>query len=147
MYMTAYKYILNDPINKNKLIIVADSIGDLDSYWDKYLEKYPEEQKKMNQYREKQIKRIWGTSTFYSPLLASLFQGQNVKSSNTVLFFSEIIDSMLIASENFYDKKSVGEYYKFSYEAYMWGISYEYLFIFNEDGTLRDVFWHELILN
>lgn len=147
MYMAAYKYIINDSINKDKLIVVADSIVDLDRYWVTGLEQFPEEQKKLIQYKEKQMKRIFTTSTFCSPLLACLFREQDVNGSNTILFFSEIADLILRADINFYDKKIIGEYDKFNYEAYLWGISYEYLFIFNQDGTLRKALRRKMILN
>lgn len=147
MYMSAYRYILNDSINRNKLVAVADSIVDLDRYWMTGLEQYPEEQKKLACYREKQMKRIFTATAFYSPLLASLFHDQDVMHSNTILFFSEIADLMLRADINFFDKGYVGDYEKFNYEAYIWGISYEYLFIFNEDGTIKKVLRRELILN
>lgn len=147
MYMAAYNYILSDSINKNKLIAVADSIVDLDRYWVTGLQQFPEEHKKLAQYREKQMTKIFATSTSYSPLLSSLFHDQDVKRSNTILFFSGIIDLMLRADINSFNKNYMGEYEKFNYEAYIWGISYEYLFLFKEDGTLRKVLQRELILN
>ena len=55
MYMAAYKYISNDSINQGNLIAVADSIVDLDRYWVTGLEQFPEECKKLAQYRKMQM--------------------------------------------------------------------------------------------
>lgn len=104
MYMAAYNYILNDSINNNRLIVVADSIVDLDRYWVTGLEQFPEEYKKLARYIEKQMKRMFATSSSYSPLLASLFHDQDVKLSNAILFFSRIIDLMLRADINILSK-------------------------------------------
>lgn len=149
MYKTAYEYIVNDSVCKNKRIVVADSICDLDRYWPAGLEKFPEECKKLKQYREEQGKRMYKTriAMYYSPLLVSLFPNRDVKRSDTVLFFSEIIDLMLRVDVIFFNKQYISECERFRWEAYMWGTAYEYLFIFNEDGTIRKALWSEIILN
>lgn len=147
MYMAAYKYITNDSINKNKLIVVSDSIEDLDRYWDTGLEQFPEESEKLKKQRNEQRKRYSIKTTYYSPLLASLFQNQDVKRSQTILFFSKIEDMILIANINFFNKRYIPEDNKFECGNYIWGISYEYLFIFNEDGTIKKALWRELMLN
>lgn len=147
IYMTAYKYIINDSINQNKLMVVADSIVDLDRYWVDGLEELPEERKILAQYKDKQRERYFIASTYYSPLLATLFPNQDVKRSNNILFFSNIDNMMLRADVNFFDKKCMSECEKFRYEAYMWGTSHEYLFIFNEDCIIKKVLWREVILN
>lgn len=147
MYMAAYKYITNDSINKKKLIVVSDSIEDLDRNWDTGLEQFPEESKKLAQQLEEQSKRYFIKTTYYSPLLASLFQNQDVKRSQTILFFSKIEDMMLRADINFFNKKYIAEDEKFNFRDYMWGMKFQYLFIFNEDGTIKKALWRELILN
>lgn len=149
MYKTAYEYIVNDSVCKNKQIVVSDSICDLERYGTAGLEQFPEEYIKLDQYREEQVMRFVtkGMTAFYSPLLASLFPNRDVKRSDTVLFFSEVIDLMLRVDVNFFNKKYISECDRFRWEAYMWGTAYRYLFIFNEDGAIRKVLWSEMMLN
>lgn len=151
MYMTAYQYIKKDSIFSNKLIAVVDSIVDLDRYCLDCLKKeFPEEYEKLKVYRKNKKYPYSHTYyscfyTYYSPLLAFLFRSQDVKQASAILFFSNIEDLMLRVDVNLYDKTYV--FNKFKYEEYIWGISYEYLFIFDKNATLRKVVRSEVQLN
>lgn len=151
MYMTAYQHIKNDSIFSGKLIAVADSIVDLDRYClDCLKEDFPEECKKLDQYRKNKKYPYYYMYysyfyTYYSPLLAFLFRNQDVEQASVILFFSNVEDLMLRADIHFYDKKYISE--KFRSEQYIWGISYRYLFIFDENATLRKVVRGDVQLN
>ena len=151
MYMTAYQHIKNDSIFSGKLIAVTDSIVDLDRYCLDCLKKeFPEEYEKLKVYRKNKKYPYFYSYysyfyTYYSPLLAFLFRNQDVEQASAILFFSNIEDLMLRADVNFYDKTYISN--KFKYEEYIWGISYEYLFIFDENATLRKVVRSEFQLN
>lgn len=145
MYLAAYNYIINDSINANRVICVADVITDLDMYeWDG-LKDYPKERKKLHMYRSERGYEYF--EPYYCPLLFFLFRNKNAENSDTIVFFSPIVDSsMLRADLMFYDEGSKGRS-KFRHEAYVFGMSYEYLFLFNEDGYIKKALGRYIIMN
>lgn len=143
MYRNAYEYILNDSINKDRIISVADCMTDLGMYWDTGLEEYPQEKERLRSYRRERKYRYF--EPYFSPLLHCLFRNKNADISNTVVFFSPVVDLMLRADLEFYELGSGRA--KFRHDAYWFGMSYMYLFLFNEDGTIKKALGMEFILN
>lgn len=142
LYKEAYDYIVNDSININKEIAVSDSIVDLDRDWfSHHLTDFPIEKKILDQYREKK-KFIW-LESFYSPCLASIFCKREI--SKYVLFFSQIEDNMLRAdllpSKKQFNCTDIYNYDKMASLTEGW----IYLFIFNNDGTIKASFNNEMI--
>jgi hypothetical protein len=142
-YLIAYNYIVNDYVTKGKTITVSDSIIDLDRFWfSEELKNYPEEQRRLNQYRENKG-FIW-SDPFYSSCITSMFPVRNVLANN-ILFFSQIEDDILLADvfpykntfinwkSDKYDRDRMFNYNQIS----MFTVVNKYLFIFDKDETLK----------
>ena len=140
MYLTAYNYIVNDSINQNKEIAVSDSIVDLDTYWFfSKLINFPEEKRKLEQNRENK-KYIWNEPV-YSLCLSSLFCRKS-NSAKNVIFFSQIEDNMLRTDL----LPHTWQRNKFHYdEMALFTTGQIYLFIFEDDGTIKATFSSEII--
>ena len=140
MHLAAYNYIVNDSINQNKEIVVSDSIVDLDTYWffSKLID-FPEEKRKLEQNRENK-NYIWNEPV-YSPCLSSLFCRKN-NSAKNVIFFSQIEDNMLRADL----LPHTWQLNEFRYdEMAHFTTGQIYLFIFDDDGTVKATFSSEII--
>lgn len=142
-YLIAYNYIVNDYVTKGKTITVSDSIIDLDRNWfSEELKKFPKEQRKLNQYRANKG-FIW-SDPFYSSCIASMFPVKDV-SANNILFFSQIEDDILLADvlpyKNVFINWKSDKYNRdrmFNYKLIsIFTVVNQYLFIFDEDGTLK----------
>ena len=141
-YLIAYNYIINDSVNKENKMTVCDSIVDLDRFWfSRNLTDFPQEKKILDQYRENK-KFIW-FEPFYSPCLASIFCKKGM--SKHVLFFSQIEDNMLRAdllpSKKQFNCTDIYNYHKMA--SFTEGRIY--MFIFNDDGTIKAFFNNEII--
>ena len=138
-YLDAYNYIIQEPVNQEKTIVVSDSIVDLDRFWfSQDIADYPTEKEILNQYRANK-KFVW-MDAYYSPYLASLFCRKTTMPKN-LLFFSKIEDYMLRADLLLYKQQSN----KFDYKKMtIQNIGQIYLFIFNKDGSLKFAFSHEI---
>ena len=140
LYLAAYNYIVNDSVNQNKKIIVSDSIIDLDRFWfSQDLENFPVEKEKLEQYRVD--KGFNWFETYYSHCIDSLFCKKN-QQANNILFFSPIEDNILRA-DVLPRKRCVN---KFDYNTMAFQtVGQIYLFIFDDDGTIKMVFGRKII--
>lgn len=144
MYMTAYAYILNDSINQKKILLVADSLVDLDCIYNEDTLNTKEE----NGILLRQRKKYKFFAPYHSSLLSSLFPKFDVSSESYVLFFSPIIENVILRADlYFFDKNHVNTKDIFRYDSYIFGTSYQYLFIFQPNATLKRVICNEFILN
>jgi len=145
-YLIAYDYIVNDFVTKGEIVMVSDSIIDLDRYWfSEELKNFPEEQRKMNQYRVNKG-FVW-SDPFYSSCITSMFPIKEIL-PNRILFFSQIEDNILLADllplnrYNPYIKQSDRfNYAKMTFQ----NMGRIYLFIFCGDGNLKATFSREII--
>jgi len=140
LYLAAYNYIVNDSVNQNKQISVSNFIVDLDRFWfSEDLKNFPVEKEKVNQYRE--YRGFNWFEPYYSHCIDSLFCKKN-QQANSVLFFSKIENNMLRA-DVLPHKRCVD---KFDYNAMAFQtVGQIYLFIFDEDGTIKMTFSREII--
>lgn len=144
-YVVAYNYINNEKVNREKMIIVTDSIVDLDRFWFSNdatgLLKDKIDQHRINK------KFIWN-DTFYSSCLNFLFPTKKKKTlrATHVLFFSEIEDDMLCADLIFCRRLSKMQSDMFNYQRMATLNSGRiYLFVFDKGrNTIKSVFSHEM---
>jgi hypothetical protein len=146
MYSFAYSYIMNESVNINMKIIVSDSIIDLYSGWfSNDLIDFPEVKERMKQYWLN--KNFIPFPPFYSSCIASMFYIKDT-SANSILFFSPIKDNALLV-----EIYSLNRYnpYKRLFNGFVYNevsrqtTGQHYLFIFNKDSTIKNVFSHEVI--
>jgi hypothetical protein len=144
-YAQAYDYIMNDTVNKGRLIVVSDSIVDLDRdyFFSSSLDSI--ERKKLECYRgEKNYK--WFVP-YHSNCIASWFPTKNAN-AEYVLFFSQVEDKMLRADLLPFNKAYVGIRYMFWYKQYHFLEGYIYLFIFDSDNlSLKKAARSDIIFN
>ena len=144
LYKKCYEYIVDDQqLNKNQLI-VSDTII--------YVERifFHEVFKKTDESMEDYLSRIDSVdndkfySSYYSPLLDSLFHKKNKhvcrKEPFHILYFSRISDNLLFA-ELVYIKKYVSLSH---YICTFLNSTYTYLFILDEDLSIQKVFKIEI---
>ncbi len=139
MYLSAYEYVIKDSVNVDTQIYVIDSIVDLDRFWFiDLLKEYPKELELAKNHR--QNKNFHWDENTYSPMLNSLFSEKN-KGAHMFLMFSDIEDNMLVA-ENIIRKRRNGIWDPNTDISWISRFTqgYSYLFIFNDDGSIKDVF-------
>lgn len=149
-YKKAWEYIVNDSINKDKIMVVSDSIVDIDPSWfsnvgdlDDYpnLVSYIEENR-----REKQRWIFYENPPVYSSCFRTLFPKK--KKFDHIVFFSAIEKNMLRIDLLPFDKSQINVKYinPFYYERMArFTEGYMYLFIFEENGLIKNVFGREII--
>ena len=139
LYLAAYQYIINDSVNQNKEISVSNFIVDLDRFFfSEDLQSFPVEKEKVDQFREN--KGFSWFESYYSYCIDSLFCKK--QQANSVLFFSQIEDNMLrvdvLPRKRCFDK--------FDYDTLAFQtVGRNYLFIFDEDDTIKIVLSHKMI--
>lgn len=144
MYMTAYTYILNDSINQKKNLLVADSLVDLDCIYNEDTLNTKEE----NEILLRQKKKHKYLPPYHSSLLSNLFPKIDISSEFHVIFFSPIIENVMLRADLYFlQKKNINMKDIFRYDSYIFGTSYQYLFIFQPNSTLKRVICNEFILN
>lgn len=142
-YRNACNYIAKDSVVENKTIAVADSIVDL--IW---VSVKPEKdclEKKI--FKEFYMNKYDFFEPYFSPVLSSLSSGQEKRESQWVVFFSKLKNNTLRADLFSSPQSSIGIKAKFNYNSYCFGESYEYLFIFDTNGSITKVIRRKVILN
>lgn len=141
MYKQAYQYIVNDSINIGKTIAVSDSIEDLD--WHFFSQNMDTPLREWaDKYREKRTFLI--DFAYYSKCLKSLFSPKNMNATHT-LFFSGVKYNMILADLFPCPKEiKMSANKRFEMDSFTYwfpnGIVYSYLFVFNDDYSLKKVF-------
>ena len=140
-YQCAYNYI-ND-INKGEKITVSHTIVDLERWaFIQDLSVFPEAKEKVQSHS---IKYVYNRKNdIYSKKITSL--GAKRKSSKYIIFFSPIIDNMLVASVipyNKYKKRFVNDYERMAFQI----TCDDYLFLFDADMKLIKVLHANIICN
>ena len=129
-YLRAYEYIMNDSVPCTENIYVSDTIIDMNRrVMCPSLKDFPEERERI----DKMIK-VRFFKNFCSPVIRSLFGSKN-KDSKTILFFSTIEQNTLCA-ELICDKIYKDEFRYMHIVTFNPDV-YSYLFIFNDDGSIK----------
>ena len=136
-YKEIYNYILNDSINKNKVINVSDTIVNLNFalFW--------RELKNRNESESDFFTRLYSlpqSENYYYKCLSLL--ENNSKGAKSIVFFSPIINDTLVCAELFDNKIYIDQ---FDYNLIgMQNTSHVYLFIFDKKNSIKSVFYKEM---
>jgi len=137
-YLATFNYIEADSVNIGKTIYVVDSIADLDKQW------FREEINLSlgeNKTIENYFKFVWEENQ-HSPLLTSLFKENKNSTSDKILIFSDIDDNLLLVEV--WDRKRTALGQIDTSNTISWASRFTeghiYLFIFQNNGVIKDVF-------
>lgn len=138
-YQESYKYIVNDSINKNKLIYVSNEIINMD------LVIFGNELKRKEEDEFALYTRLYSIpkeKNFYSDKLHKSIKFVN-NHSKTILFFSHVINDSIICAELF-DNKGVTNEFKYERIAFQ-NESYLYLFIFDQNKMIKQAYRKKML--
>lgn len=138
-YLAAYNYIINDSTNNGWNINIYNSPVKLNVavFW--------RELKKTDESENALFSRLYNIyqNVDFTQNLSLLANSKNKNNSNSIVFFSPILNDSILCAELFDNKR---HHQKFTYNKIAFqNQSYFYLFILNATGTIKTVFRKEMI--